>query len=141
MAAGNSEASFSYRIESARWAPGYSLKLNREMDSGQLKMRAMISQNSGEDWNGVSLRLSTSPCTAFRPLPETEEPALRPQQHRSAKDRQFHFPRGNPELLFEDFDSATGRLTKPPRPPKAKPKVHQGQNRCRLSSSAKSPAA
>ena len=57
-----------YLVAAARWAPSYVARLDGERVS--VEVRAVVAQDSGEDWTGVPLRLSTAEPTQFAPLPE-----------------------------------------------------------------------
>jgi len=50
----------SYRTPSAGWQPVYRAYLDSTTGKVQLERRAEVGQSSGEDWSGVSLRLSTA---------------------------------------------------------------------------------
>ncbi|WP_090141273.1 DUF4139 domain-containing protein [Limnohabitans sp. DM1] len=67
----DSELRLSYPVQAATWAPAYRATLDSPNASVQMERLAQVSQNSGEDWRGVSLRLSTgSPRSAPQgPLP------------------------------------------------------------------------
>jgi uncharacterized protein (TIGR02231 family) len=49
----------SYQINGAGWKPGYRASLDSGASSLELERLATVSQKTGEDWSGVSLRLST----------------------------------------------------------------------------------
>ena len=68
-----SELRLSYPVQAATWAPAYRATLDSPNASVQMERLAQVSQNSGEDWRDVSLRLSTgSPRSAPQgPLPRT----------------------------------------------------------------------
>lgn len=57
------ELKLSYRVSQAGWAPSYRALL--DIASGTLNMErlAQVSQQSGEDWKNVKLRLSTAQAT------------------------------------------------------------------------------
>ncbi len=69
--------SIRYQVRSGRWTPFYDMRLatgsKTRAPELQLVRRAAIAQSSGEDWNGVTLTLSTS-----RPQASTSAPKLRP---------------------------------------------------------------
>jgi len=50
----------SYTVLGPSWKPGYDIRVDSEKKSVQISYNATISQNSGEDWNGVQLSLSTA---------------------------------------------------------------------------------
>jgi hypothetical protein len=49
-----------YLVSAATWNPQYKLRAGKEKDPVQLEYLAAIVQQSGEDWAGVSLTLSTA---------------------------------------------------------------------------------
>jgi uncharacterized protein (TIGR02231 family) len=48
-----------YQVPGAGWQPTYRAYLDSSSGKVRLERRAQVAQNSGEDWSGVSLRLST----------------------------------------------------------------------------------
>lgn len=61
-------AELSYLVTGARWEPLYDIRLAADGRSAELAYRASVSQNSGEDWQGVNLSLSTAiPSTGSAP--------------------------------------------------------------------------
>lgn len=76
----DSELRLSYTVQAATWAPAYRATLDDPNASVQMERLAQVSQNSGEDWRDVSLRLSTgSPRSAPQgPLPRTWTLSPRP---------------------------------------------------------------
>jgi len=57
-----------YQVVAARWAPSYVARLDG--DRGTLEVRAVVAQDTGEDWFGVALELSTAEPDRFTQLPE-----------------------------------------------------------------------
>ncbi|MDR7332557.1 DUF4139 domain-containing protein [Roseateles asaccharophilus] len=57
------ELKLSYRITQAGWAPSYRALLDTASGALNLERLAQVSQQSGEDWNDVKLRLSTAQAT------------------------------------------------------------------------------
>lgn len=53
-------AELSYLVSGARWEPLYDIRLAADGRSAELAYRASVSQNSGEDWQGANLSLSTA---------------------------------------------------------------------------------
>ncbi len=51
---------FNYLVGAASWQPQYKLRAGSEKEAVQLEYLASIQQQSGEDWNGVDLVLSTA---------------------------------------------------------------------------------
>ncbi len=54
------ELRLSYQIDGAGWRPTYRAALDSNASTVDLLRQAIIAQNTGEDWRGVGLRLSTS---------------------------------------------------------------------------------
>ena len=71
--AGEFELEVSYVISQASWKPLYDLRLQKTDDQLHLTYLAAIQQNSGEDWLGIPLCLSTA-----RPHLEMAPPQLTP---------------------------------------------------------------
>ena len=63
------ELRLSYRITQAGWAPSYRALLDTASASVALERLAQVSQQSGEDWRNVKLRLSTAQVSARVGLP------------------------------------------------------------------------
>jgi uncharacterized protein (TIGR02231 family) len=57
------ELKLSYRITQAGWAPSYRALLDTASGALALERLAQVSQQSGEDWTDVKLRLSTAQAT------------------------------------------------------------------------------
>ncbi len=53
------ELRLSYRLTQAGWTPVYRAHLDSAKGQLRLERQAQVAQNSGEDWSGVKLRLST----------------------------------------------------------------------------------
>ena len=49
-----------YLVNATSWMPQYKLRTGAEKDPVQVEYLAAIEQQSGEDWNGVDLILSTA---------------------------------------------------------------------------------
>jgi len=56
----DAELRLSYRLSQAGWEPVYRAYLDTETGKVRLERHAQVAQNSGEDWSGVKLRLSTA---------------------------------------------------------------------------------
>ncbi|MFY7975413.1 MAG: mucoidy inhibitor MuiA family protein [Rubrivivax sp.] len=71
----------SYLIDGPTWGPGYQARLEVERAEVEVERLALVAQNTGEDWAGVALRLSTgSPRgTPGGPVPRRWEIGIRPQ--------------------------------------------------------------
>lgn len=50
----------SYLVDHARWEPAYDIRLAADGKSAELVYRAIVSQKTGEDWQGVNLSLSSA---------------------------------------------------------------------------------
>ncbi len=70
--AGEVEIELTYVVPNASWTPLYDIRLRGEQL--ELTYLAEVQQNTGEDWHGVNLTLSTA-----RPTLATQLPILRPQ--------------------------------------------------------------
>lgn len=57
---GNFELEVSYVVMGARWTPLYDLRVNTTNNQINLNYLAEVNQNTGEDWRGVGLTLSTA---------------------------------------------------------------------------------
>ncbi|WP_293131844.1 mucoidy inhibitor MuiA family protein [Microcoleus sp. bin38.metabat.b11b12b14.051] len=70
---GNFELEVSYVVMGARWTPLYDLRVNTTNNQINLNYLAEVNQNTGEDWTGVALTLSTA-----KPGMGTLPPKLQP---------------------------------------------------------------
>ncbi|MCC3592400.1 mucoidy inhibitor MuiA family protein [Microcoleus sp. PH2017_28_MFU_U_A] len=70
---GNFELEVSYVVTRARWTPLYDLRVNTTNNQINLNYLAEVNQNTGEDWTGVALTLSTA-----KPGMGTLPPKLQP---------------------------------------------------------------
>jgi uncharacterized protein (TIGR02231 family) len=76
--AGSLTLRLSYLVAGASWTPAYRATLDPANGEIALVSEAVVRQGTGEDWNGVSLRLSTAaPARGVAP-PEVESLLLRP---------------------------------------------------------------
>ncbi|MBC8370457.1 MAG: DUF4139 domain-containing protein [Planctomycetes bacterium] len=50
----------SYLVSKVNWQPAYDVRINPDLTGVNVNFMGEVSQNSGEDWNGVQLALSTS---------------------------------------------------------------------------------
>lgn len=101
-----------YVVPGPRWAPVYTVRLDRDLARAHLAVRAMVAQKSGEDWTQARMTLSTAAVQSWVDLPELA--GLRIGR------RQAHIPRLGwrpPPLdtaeLFGDWDRAF-KLSAPP---------------------------
>jgi hypothetical protein len=92
-----------YFVPGARWTPTYVCRLDTVANTATIAMRALICQRTGEDWNGVSLELSTAEPMMWCELPEL--PSLRlGRVQATPKKSGWRLPPVGAELLFEDYD-------------------------------------
>lgn len=68
-----------YQVAAARWTPSYVARLDGE--AATFELRASIAQDTGEDWTGVALRLSTAEPARFGALPELAAQRIGRRQH------------------------------------------------------------
>lgn len=106
-----------YTVPGARWAPSYTLALERGLGGGTLHMRASVAQNTGEDWSGVALSLSTALPTRAVDVPELRSLRLGRRQEAPARSG-WRAPPPGLDALFEGYDAAMTRLATPPTPPR-----------------------
>ncbi len=112
-----------YLITAARWAPSYVARIGDPVGGGagrdrgraalereplRFELRAVVAQDSGEDWDGVALRLSTAEPTRFAELPELAAQKIGRRQHEPAKRGFRPAPTGADEL-YRDYDRAFPR--------------------------------
>ncbi len=112
-----------YFVPGARWAPAYTVRLDRSMTTGTLELRAMVGQSTGEDWTNVALTLSTASPQQWTELPELRAQKIGRAQPTPAKTGWRPVPVGASEL-YADYDRdlaskpharlAPGRLAEPP---------------------------
>lgn len=60
----------SYQLPSATWSPVYDARLNTKTAKLELTQYGSVHQNSGEDWDGVALTLSTAQPSRGAGLPD-----------------------------------------------------------------------
>ncbi|MDR1954625.1 MAG: mucoidy inhibitor MuiA family protein [Candidatus Methanoplasma sp.] len=70
---GKAEVTVSYYVNSAWWRPFHEIRMSEINAPVTLSMKGSIVQNTGEDWNGVNVKLSTG-----NPMLGNEQPTLRP---------------------------------------------------------------
>ena len=96
-----------YFVPGACWAPAYGLRLAATLNEGEMAMRAMVSQRSGEDWKGVALTLSTADHQQWAELPELNSKRIGRRQASPPKKGWRPPPLGT-ELLYRDYDASFG---------------------------------
>ncbi|MEG5175778.1 mucoidy inhibitor MuiA family protein [Microcoleus sp. B3-D7] len=97
-ASGNFEIEVSYVVTRARWTPLYDLRVNTTNNQINLNYLAEVNQNTGEDWTGVALTLSTA-----KPGMGTLPPKLEPWYIDKTEPEQF-CGRGVSEDDFLDLE-------------------------------------
>jgi hypothetical protein len=91
-----------YFVPGARWAPSYSVRMNRELNRASLFVRAMVKQRTGEDWSGVKLTLSTAEAQRWTELPELK--AIRIGKRQPPPKPRWRPPPTGVEELYVDHD-------------------------------------
>jgi hypothetical protein len=104
--AGSATLRLEYQVGAARWAPAYVARLDG--DATTFELRAIVAQDSGEDWTGVRLRLSTAEPSRFAPLPELAAQKIGRRQHEIAKKGFRPAPTGS-DALYADYDRSFGK--------------------------------
>lgn len=76
-----------YQVRGPGWQPGYRATLDSSTKKVLLQRQALVAQNTGEDWNGVRLTLSTGqPGGATEgPTPRPWRVSLRPPMQKNAR--------------------------------------------------------
>lgn len=93
-----------YFVLGARWAPAYQCRMTRDCRSADLQLRAMVCQQSGEDWGGVKLKLSTASPMSWTELPELSSIRIGRAQPPPPGKRGFRPPPQGASSLFADYD-------------------------------------
>jgi hypothetical protein len=92
-----------YLVPGARWVPSYAIRVNEDGDSAELAMRALLCQDTGEDWENVALRVSTADPERWSELEEL--PALRiGRRQPNPVKTGWRPPPPGVEELFADYD-------------------------------------
>ena len=100
-----------YMVPGARWAPAYNARLSD--GKATFAMRAVVAQETGEDWTGVALALSTADAQGWSELPELSSIRIGRRQRRPPKAG-WRPPPAGAELLYGDYDrgfSGGGNVT------------------------------
>jgi hypothetical protein len=100
-----------YLVIAARWAPTYCARLGG--GKAELELRAVVAQNTGEDWRGAKLTLSTAMPMRFAELPELPMTRYGRRQP-SPQKKGFRPPPAGVDALYGDYDRAfPGRSQRP----------------------------
>ena len=123
---GNFELEVSYVVLRARWTPLYDLRVNTTNNQINLNYLAEVNQNTGEDWTGVALTLSTAK-PGLGTLPPKLEPwyidALYPKSYRGRSQKAELQQRRSVssdddvdvnDMFFEDAAGATPEMALAP---------------------------
>lgn len=117
-----------YMVPGARWAPAYAVNLTRDLAQGTVAVRAVVAQDTGEDWTGVRLTLATADAQRWVELPEMQ--ALRIGRRQPAPLRRgWRAPPAGAGELYADYDRfLAGGETKrqPPALPEPAPSDEWG---------------
>ena len=93
-----------YHVAAARWAPSYVARIDG--DRVQFEIRAVVAQDTGEDWAAVPLVLSTAEPARFSLLPELAPQKIGRRQQDPAKTG-FRAPPTGADGLYADYDRAS----------------------------------
>jgi len=149
-----------YQVAAARWAPSYVARFDPRGDGAPsggdasvvLELRASVAQDTGEDWTGVALRLSTAEPERFGALPELAAQRIGRRQHEPRRTG-FRAPPVGASALYLDYihafpasDAAlwvgVGRIAaEPPAPPAAPQRELSRASAFALPKSAPAPVA
>ncbi len=103
-ATGPVELEVEYQVPGVRWVPNYTLRLEKGFQGGTLRMRASVAQDTGEDWKGVALSLSTATLLRRTDMPELKSLRIGRSQPQPPKPGFRALPPGLDEL-FAGYDS------------------------------------
>lgn len=114
---GNLTLDLSSVISQASWEPAYDVRLAADSKSAEMVFRAMVRQQTGEDWNDVDLTLSTARPSAgaapqeltpwridfYRPMPAMAMPmAPAPAPRKAKMAAKVMMERAEPEEAVAD---------------------------------------
>lgn len=116
-ASGPVELEVEYQVPGVRWVPNYTLRLEKGFAGGKLRMRASVAQNTGEDWKGVALSLSTATLLRRTDVPELKSLRIGRTQPQAARPG-FRAPPPGLDELFAGYDAMNHPAPPPPPPPK-----------------------
>ncbi|MQS14684.1 DUF4139 domain-containing protein [Streptomyces kaniharaensis] len=115
-APGHLDIELEYGVPAARWVPAYRLSYRQGSDSGRLVLRASVAQQTGEDWTGVRLALSTADLDRRTDLPKLRSLRIGRSQPNPPPSGWREPPAGLSDL-FTGYDAAGDLPGKPsPRP-------------------------
>lgn len=100
-----------YRVPGARWAPSYTLRIQNDAQA-RLELRAVVAQQTGEDWSGATLTVSTASWQAWHDLPRLD--ALRVgRSQASVAPAGWRDPPPDPEGMYADHDRVVATFEPP----------------------------
>ncbi|MEG4118279.1 mucoidy inhibitor MuiA family protein [Microcoleus sp. N9_B4] len=102
---GNFELEVSYVVMGARWTPLYDLRVNTTNNQINLNYLAEVNQNTGEDWTGVALTLSTAK-PGMGTLPPKLEPWFIDTLHSTVKYRNTESIARSSQTLSDSYGDA-----------------------------------
>ncbi|SFD82659.1 conserved hypothetical protein, partial [Nannocystis exedens] len=109
-----------YMVPGARWAPAYAVSLSRDMARATVAVRAVVAQDTGEDWTGVRLTLATADAQRWVELPEMQ--ALRIGRRQPPPQRRgWRAPPAGAAELYADYDRFLAGAGPPRRKPTPEP--------------------
>lgn len=97
-----------YMVHGARWAPAYTITFDRAMQRATVAVRAVVAQQSGEEWRRVRLTLSTADAQRWTELPELQSVRIGRRQPAPAR-RGWRPPPEGVGLLYADYDAFVGK--------------------------------
>lgn len=98
---GTFELQFSYFVYGASWSPMYDMRVRPDEEQMELTYQGLVRQNTGENWENISLTLSTA-----RPMDLLVFPALSPWfLTMPAPEREYKLKRGKAESVVEVMDA------------------------------------
>lgn len=102
---GNFELEVSYVVMRARWTPLYDLRVNTTNNQINLNYLAEVNQNTGEDWTGVALTLSTAK-PGMGTLPPKLQPWFIDTLHSTVKFRNTESIARSSQIVSDSFGDA-----------------------------------
>jgi len=112
--AGQCSIKISYKIKRCYWIPSYNLRLNDKTKKIKITYFGTIAQKTGEDWNNVSLSLSTAAKAKYHRIPKpypwylsiSSWPRRRSSYYKSKKSYTRGFAKGaNQQSRIDDNES------------------------------------
>jgi uncharacterized protein (TIGR02231 family) len=116
---GSARFEFSYLVHQAGWVPEYDLRIDKVGEEVEVVYQAAIHQNTGYDWEGIQLSLSTNKPFQNTTKPELQtwalnfiQPLTRPssqsnRQYSMSKDEAAGATTAPMALSSEDLDDAS----------------------------------